>query len=59
MYALAAQESLIGAVQQAIQDAKIDDATIRTPFLGKAIIECSQETSISMLQSKVAGLRPF
>ncbi|MGC1301976.1 MAG: hypothetical protein WA840_06350 [Caulobacteraceae bacterium] len=57
MYSLSIQESLIDQVQKAIEEAQMDDVTVHPPFLGKAVIRCSRESSAAMLRSKVDGLR--
>ncbi len=57
MFILSAQETLVDAVNDAIEANALDDVTVLRPFLGKAIIFCSREASATALQAKVCGLR--
>jgi hypothetical protein len=57
MFILSAQETLVEAINDAIETNALDDVTVLSPFLGKAVIFCSREASATALKAAVRGLR--
>jgi hypothetical protein len=57
MYTLVAKDTSMDAVRKALSDTDLGDVQVHRPFLGKVVIQCGSESSVTMLRGKVEGLR--